>query len=136
MKLFSYIIVIVSVFMLACNAPRNIEQASDNTKETVKSVIQDTTKQDSTEYELVVFDGRFETWYLQRDLPSSYHSEQYYKHWNQRYAQAWNYRYSLGDQRFTNSIEYDPSKDYGLELEHKLYYFFKYFQEKNNVSLR
>lgn len=135
MKLISYIIVIVSLSMLAWNAPHSSEPAGENPIETVNSVIQDTAKQDSTEYKLVVFDGGFETWYIQRDLPSSYHSEQYYEHWNQRYVNEWNYRYSLGDSRFTTSIDYDPSKDYGIELEHKLYYFFKYFEEKNNISL-
>ena len=96
----------------------------------------DTTKNDSTEYKLIVFDSGFETWYLQRNKPSWYHTESYYEHWNQRYVNEWNYRYALGDARFDSHIEYRPSKDYGIELEHKLYYYFKYFQEKNNVSLK
>lgn len=96
----------------------------------------DTTKNDSTQYKLIVFDSGFETWYVQRNKPSWYHTESYYEHWNQRYVNEWNYRYSLGDARFDDYIEYNPRKDYGIELEHKLYYYFKYFQEKNNVSLK
>ncbi len=32
-------------------------------------------------------------------------------------------------------IDYRPNIDYGLDLNYKLYYYFKYFEERNNIRL-
>ena len=107
-----------------------------NTKETLMCPKPDTVKADSTEYELIIFDEGFESWYIKNYKPKWYHTKSYYKHWNQRYVNKWNYRYNLGDHRFDSYIDYQPTKNYGKELEHKLYYFFEYFQETHNISLK
>ncbi|MCF8231159.1 MAG: DUF6146 family protein [Bacteroidales bacterium] len=124
------------LFLVSGNFAQGNEIQLKNTEASLTSPMPDTVKADSTEYELIIFDGRFESWYIQRKKPKWYHTENYYKHWNQRYVNEWNYRYNLGDPRFDSYIEYQPTKDYGLELEHKLYYYFEYFQEKHNISLK
>ncbi len=91
-----------------------------------KERIQKTETNDSTEYELVVFDTGFETWFQQRSKPSWYHSKPFYKTWNQRYVNEWNARVRTGKRGYDTEINYNPTIDYGIELEHKLYYFFKY----------
>ncbi len=96
------------------------------TASTDKEHIKKTETNDSTEYELVVFDTGFETWFLQRSKPSWYHSKSFYKTWNQRFANEWNARVRTGKQGYDTEINYNPTIDYGIELEHKLYYFFKY----------
>ncbi len=91
---------------------------------------------DSTEYELVVFDMGFETWLLMQ--PSMEHSLEYYKTKNSLYVNEWNYRY-MNPRRYKGNyesyIDYDPAKNYGLEFERRLFYYFKYFEETNRVSL-
>ncbi|MCU0458868.1 MAG: DUF6146 family protein [Bacteroidales bacterium] len=91
---------------------------------------------DSTEYELVVFDMGFETWLLMQ--PSMEHSIEYYKAKNTIYVSEWNYRY-MSPRRYRGQyesyIDYDPAKNYGLEFERRLFYYFKYFEETNRVSL-
>lgn len=95
------------------------------------------TPEDSTEYELIVFDPGFETWYLIKNSPALYHSISYYKNWNRQYVDEWNFksmssRYSrvLGSQ-----IEYDPLENYPMEIEHKLYYYFQYVEEVLKIPL-
>jgi len=134
MKLLKYFLIGLIAFIMAGMSTKAGTAASEYSLEEIPAP--DTLSTDSTEYKLIVFDTGFENWYLQRNKPSWYHTESYYEHWNQRYVNEWNYRYSLGDGRFEDYINYNPAKDYGIKVEHKLYYYFKYFQEKNNVSLR
>jgi hypothetical protein len=39
------------------------------------------------------------------------------------------------DGLYENYIEYNPRIDYGIDINYKLYYFFKYFEETNHISL-
>jgi len=91
---------------------------------------------DSTEYELIVFDPGYE-FYLNSQPSREFYSENYYKTWNIQYVSEWNSRYisKAITGLYDSFIEYDPKIEYGLVLEYKLYYFFRYFEKKNNVTL-
>lgn len=78
---------------------------------------------DSTEYKLIVFDARFETWYTTHSQPMDYFSESYYESWNSRYVDVWN----SGGLAWTNEpINYRRDVDYPVEIDHKLFYYFVY----------
>ncbi len=99
-------------------------------------VIHNSDVADSTEYELVVFDQGFETWLLMQ--PSQQHSPTYFKAKNRVYVSEWNYRYmnqSRYGGQYGSHLDYDYFIDYGPEFERRLYYYFKYFEESNGVSL-
>ena len=115
-KLLTAILVGGTALLISCGSTEN----------TSKPAIQKDTQQDSSSYELVVFDAGFETWFQKHRKPSWYHTKNYYKTWNQRYADRWNAYVRSGKPGFDTEINYNPSVDYGLEVEHKLYYFFKY----------
>ena len=83
---------------------------------------------DSTEYELIVFDPGFENWYLLKDSPAMAHGIEYYKTWNIQYVQEWNYR-SHTSRLLGPPIDYDPHENYPFEIEHKLYYYFLYVED-------
>ena len=91
---------------------------------------------DSTEYELIVMDQGFETWLLMQ--PQHEHSLEYYRSKNRIYVNEWNQRF-MNARRYRglyeSYINYDPSIDYGLAFERRLYYYFKYFEESNGVRL-
>jgi hypothetical protein len=108
---------------------------AQNDKESLK-VVKDTIAVDSTEYELIVLDPGFETWLLSK--PMNMYSETYYKIKNRMYVSEWNNRYMnpVGNQNIYESyIDYKPDVDYGLEFNYRLYFYFKYFEEVNHVSL-
>lgn len=94
-------------------------------------------KKDSVEYTLETFDQRFETWYLLHDSPSQYHSQTYYEGWNRQYVSAWNA--NATDPRkssfFETIVGYDPSVDYGFELNHKLFYYFQYVEHVLKIQI-
>jgi len=99
-------------------------------------VVKDSIPSDSTQYELVVLDPGFESWLLTK--PMNMHSETYYEFWNRLYVSEWNSRYMnpLGHPDIYESyIDYRPDIHYGYEFNYRLYYYFKYFEEVNGVSL-
>ncbi|HKK10256.1 MAG TPA: DUF6146 family protein [Bacteroidales bacterium] len=108
--------IMMSLSMISCGTSANVDSKP----------IKQTETSDSTEYKLVVFDAGFETWFQQRSQPSWYHSKPFYKSRNQRFTDRWNALVRTGKPGYDTEINYDPTIDYGLELEHKLYYFFKY----------
>jgi len=83
-QLFFYAIALL--FVIACSTQKGIvkiEQENDLAEE-----------EDSVEYELIVFDPKFETWYIFQNSPANYRSQQYYEYWNRQYVTAWNYHAS------------------------------------------
>lgn len=92
---------------------------------------------DSVEYELIVMDPGYET-YLLSQPGKEFYSQQYYEQWNSRYVAEWNYRHSqplrYGD-IYESYINYSEDIDYGLELNYKLFQYFRFFEKKNHVDL-
>ena len=121
------LVFILFLTIAACNVQQPLHKAATP----------EITPEDSTEYELIVFDQGFEIWYLLKNSPALYHSINYYKNWNRQYVDGWNFkamshRYS----RFLGSpIEYDPNENYPMEIEHKLYYYFQYVEEVLKIPL-
>lgn len=94
-------------------------------------------QKDSVQYDLETFDGRFETWYILQNNPAQYHSQSYYKMWNQRYVSAWDEK-AMNPQRnpfFEPIVGYNPATDYGFELNHKLFYYFQYVEHVLKIPI-
>lgn len=93
--------------------------------------------EDSTEYELLVFDVGFESWYDFHNSPALSRSKTYYHDWNIQYVQEWNNRVisSRHSELFGDRIDYDFDVDYPYEIEHKLFYYFQYVEQVLKVHL-
>lgn len=92
---------------------------------------------DSLEYELIVMDPGYEL-FLHTQKPMNFYSQQYYETWNAQYVAEWNSRHmqplAYGG-IYETYIDYRPGIDYGLELNYKLYYYFKFFEKEHGVNL-
>ncbi|KOH47144.1 hypothetical protein NC99_00440 [Sunxiuqinia dokdonensis] len=119
-------IVLLAVFA-ACSTPKNIQ---------LKEVAEDDEK-DSVSYELIVLDPGFESWFITYSRPSWYHSQSYYENWNQQYVNAWNYHsiWRRNSQLLEGQINYEPRIDYGLEINHKLFYYFQYVERVLKIPI-
>lgn len=93
--------------------------------------------EDSLEYELIVLDPEFDTWYSIHGTPVHYHSQQYYESWNRQYVQAWNAHASDPQKSsfFEPIVGWYPTEDYGFELNHKLFYYFQYVENVLNIQI-
>lgn len=91
---------------------------------------------ESEEYELIIIDPEFHSWYFREARPSSFYSPEYLKNWNEILVNQWNAAIPGPMRRGCNMstyINYDPTVDYGLEINHQLFYYFRYFHERCRV---
>ena len=104
---------------------------------TVKSNIGESSVEDSLEYALETFDGRFETWYQLHNSPAMYRSQQYYENWNRQYVSAWNYNALSGRKNsfFEPIVGYEFNVDYGIEINHELFYYFQYVEQVLKIQI-
>ena len=88
-------------------------------------------------YEIQVLDPGFETWFATTWSRAMDRDVSYYSYWNQRYVTEWNYKASRPHTSsfFDNQIAYDPSVDYGIEVERKLYYYFRWVDTKLGIPI-
>ncbi len=130
MKAFVIFFIIISTFVSCQTKPA----VSDKSNTSLKI---EETESDSTTYELLIFDIKYES-YLATQPPMNFYSQDYYENWNIQYVTEWNIRHNnpvrYGDFYETN-IDYYQSTDYGLELNYKLYYYFLFIEKEYGITL-
>ncbi len=114
--------IVLAVVIASCSAQKNAVKIEMNGNQAAQ--------EDFTEYELIVFDSGFESWYMLHNSPSRYRSQEYYENWNYQYVTQWNYLSMHSRRRsfFEPIVGYEPGVDYGFELNHKLFYYFQYVE--------
>ena len=126
--------IIALIFVASCSTQKRAVKVVSHEE---NKVAQDTAAKDSVEYDLETFDGKFETWYQLHDSPALYRSQSYYENWNRQYVAAWNA--NAMDPRkswfFDPIVGYDPTVDYGFELNHELFYYFQYVEHVLKIQI-
>ncbi len=94
-------------------------------------------KNDSTEYGIIIIDLGFDHWYLMNFSQAKDYSNQYYQSKNQVGVSNWNDYFTRNryPRAIDSSIEYDYSVDYGIEVNRKLFWYFKYAEDKFKIRL-
>ena len=86
------------------------------------------------EYEIIIIDPGFETYLLSIAKPANFYSQAYYETKNKLYVIEWNIRVNnpLGynSNIYENKIDYDFNTDYGLDVNYKLFNYFKFVEYK------
>ncbi len=103
-----------------------------------KSILKiEATTNDSTQYELLIFDNKYNS-FLVTQPPMNFYSKDYYENWNIQYVTEWNIRHNnpthYGD-FYETIIDYNQITDYGLELNYKLYNYFLFIEKEYGISL-
>jgi hypothetical protein len=89
---------------------------------------------DKEEYEITIIDNNFDRWMLTNGKPVNFYDRQYYRSKNAFYATSWNSkvsergRYNARNYPFEEPINYNPAIDYGLDVDYKLFWYFKYIE--------
>jgi hypothetical protein len=130
-----YFLVIAAFLIFSCTTPRNA-MASSNTSQKEEPV---RIANDSLEYEIIIFDIGF-NYYLQSIArPISYYSQDYLETRNRIYVIEWNNRVRdplrYNHNIYENIIDYQPTIDYGLEVNYKLFNYFQFAQRKYKMRL-
>lgn len=88
-----------------------------------------------TKYDLAVLDLGYES-FLKMQPSAGTYSLGYLQNKNAQYVSIWNQRVLTGNPDiYEMEIDYDPKIYYGLELEHKLYMFFQFMEQKYSISM-
>lgn len=131
MKSFLYIFLITG-FIYSCKSSQSTDASSK--QEEVQLTKNDTVSiaNNDLEYELIIIEPGFNFWLETKARPRGYYEQDFMETRNLRYVDAWNDRamhpleYPSG--LYESRIYYDPTVNYGYEVNYKLYNYFIYFQ--------
>ena len=95
---------------------------------------------DSLEYEIIIIDIGFNLYLSSTAKPMNFHSLSYLEIKNDIFVRAWNRRArnpsQYGINIYENVIDYQSNVRYGLEVNYKLYWYFKFAEQKYKMRLR
>ena len=113
----------VALFVWSCGAKSSIVKKTSINEGVV------TIANDSLEYEITIIDIKFYN-YLITAKPMSYYSVNYLENKNRFYVSSWNDRVRRGYKPniYENVIEYEYHMHYGLEVNYKLYKYFRFVE--------
>jgi hypothetical protein len=128
---YCFTVILLSSCLLSCEPLKKVPQA-----EITREISIADPETDSVEYELIVLDPGFSSWFETHRKPEWYYSQVYLENWNIQYVNAWNYncrnrnfQRQHADNPFDEEIDYHSRTDYGLELNYRLYHYFLYIEE-------
>jgi hypothetical protein len=123
-----FFIALISLLVCACST---VKETSKTTAVLTKS------SQDTTEYEISILDPDFDVWYLYNYTPAKDYTNEFYRSQNMIAVINWNDYYRKG--RYGRVIEcyidYQSNIDYGIEVNRKLWWYFKYIDNKYRIHL-
>ena len=94
----------------------------------------------SLEYEIIIIDPGFTTYLNTVARPMNFYSKDFLATKNRFYVAAWNSRVRnpsrYNSSIYENEIEYEPTIDYGLEVNYKLFSYFKFAEQKYKMKLK
>ena len=124
-------------FLYLCLMALGIWACSTNKNATATSAKLARDMQDSTEYEVIIYDIHFDNWYLLNYSEAKDHSDAYYHSKNMVAASRWDDYYRSG--KFINIVDsfinYQPQTDYGIEVNRKLFWYFTFVEEYYKIHL-
>ena len=126
--------VLTLLFIGILAASCNTTKTANKTDSQRATSVQDTVRiaNDSLEYEILIIEPGFNSWLATRAKPEGFYSQNYLESRNRIYVSEWNSRV-LQPQRYQShlyelQIDYQPTIDYGYDVNYKLYNYFIYFQ--------
>ncbi len=120
------VLIILSLAGCAYKGPANHTPVS-------KQIVQK--QENKEEYEITIIDPNFDRWFLAHAKPVEFYQEGYYRTKNISYVSAWNAKvsqrglYGSRNYPFEEMINYNPSEDYGIDVNYRLFWYFKYIED-------
>lgn len=127
--------VLIALILSSCVATKN-SNTNTSVIENEDDIV--TISNDNLEYDIIIIEPGFNTWLDSSARPEGYYSQPYLETKNRIYVNAWNQRVNLissNKDLYEMQIDYNPSINYGYELNYKLYNYFVYFQITHNQKL-
>ncbi|WP_088324436.1 DUF6146 family protein [Polaribacter tangerinus] len=126
------VLFLTAFFIAACSS--NTIFKKNNSKEEPVVIAND-----SLEYEIIIIDVGFNAFLNSIAEPEGFYSQEYMEARNRAWVITWNQRAEnptrFNNTIYENSIDYQPTIDYGYEVNYKLFNYFLFAQRKYKMSL-
>jgi len=123
-------ILFITGFLWSCGTTHNVAGSKSETDTTEQDTVR--IANDDLEYEIIIIEPGFNTWLASVAKPEGYYSQSFLESRNRIMVQEWNQRvlqpYRYNPNLYEMQIDYDPTINYGYEVNYKLYNYFIYFQ--------
>ncbi|SKB33806.1 hypothetical protein SAMN05660776_0521 [Salegentibacter holothuriorum] len=130
MKNFIYIL-LLGLFIYSCGSTRNRNLGDSQINEDTVRIAND-----SLEYEIIIIEPGFNLFINSIARPEGYYSQQYLENKNRFLVSEYNQRVSqpqiYNPDLYLQEINYNPSIDYGYEVNYLLYNYFVFFSRHYN----
>ncbi|AOW20520.1 DUF6146 family protein [Urechidicola croceus] len=122
----------ITVMVVSCGTSNKIINARTDSDIEESVVIEN----DSLEYKIIIYDIGFSNYLNSIAKPVNFYSQNYYENKNIFYVTSWNIRarnpLQYGD-FYGNEIDYQQNIDYGLDVNYKLFNYFKFVEYKYGI---
>jgi len=134
MKTMILILCMVGGLMLSCNSTKatRADKPVFTENDTVRIA------NNEAEFEIIIFDPAFNSWFNAHARPRSYYTQQYLETRNRTWVSEWNNRAAFPQRHgniYDSPINYNPTVDYGFEVNYMLFNYLTYFQIKFDQRL-
>ncbi|MBO6606544.1 DUF6146 family protein [Psychroserpens sp.] len=129
MKRLFYLITL-TILSISCSASKPTEDTTSNNQISKDDIV--TIANDDIEYEITIIEPGFNAWLRSIARPKGYYTQSYMELHNWNFVQEYNNRV-LNPQQYNPrlyelQIDYQPTVDYGYDVNYKLFNYFIYFQ--------
>jgi hypothetical protein len=130
-------VLVITVLIYSCKSSDKTtsfkdEPSTENQIDTVRI------ENEALEYKIIIIEIGFDSW-LRVQKPMTFYTDSYLANRNLFYVSEWNRRVNLpgvyNPQIYCQLIDYEPSTDYGLEVNYMLFMYFEFIQDKYNQNL-
>lgn len=124
---------ILGLFIYSCSSTKTREMNTSNDDTVIDTVV---IANDELEYEIIIIEPGFSYFLASEAQPEGYYTQNYLENknrflvtdYNQRVQQPFRYDPDI----YVQEINYDPTIDYGYEVNYKLYNYFVFLSRKYN----
>ena len=137
MKKNIYIVLIMLAIIVGCTTSKPVVSKAENPNPTANDTVR--IANDALEYEVIIIDPGFSTWLVSRAFSRNYHTQSYLENKNRFWISEWNSRvlqpFRYNTNLYEMTINYDPTIDYGYEVNYLIYNYMVYFQNTYKQKL-
>jgi uncharacterized protein YceK len=137
MKNIFYILVLFLVVLIGCTSTKSNIPSKQKPTGTKNDTVR--IANEALEYEVIIIDPGFSSWLITNAYPRNYHSQSYLESKNRIYVSEWNSRVMQPSRYNPNlyemTIDYQPTIDYGYEVNYLIYNYMIYFQNTYRQKL-
>jgi len=134
MKFYKYFL-ITFLFIFLCNNCKSLLSKNLNISQEEPVVIAN----DSLAYEIIIIDPGFTNFLNAISQPEGFYSQKYLESRNKIWVLTWNQRarkpLQFNPTIYENIIDYQPTINYGYEVNYKLFNYFLFAQKKYKINL-